>query len=149
MAKYRLEELEEENEELRQRVAALEAVLAPGQHENRYRLTAFEARLLASLAKGGLRTFEHLYQIIYSGRLDPPDTKTLKAHVWKLRQKLIPFGLDVRTVWGQGYELPPASLAILNCPRDGHPRGQAIMDAPTVRVDEGQTRCSNSCSPSA
>ena len=111
-----VEKLEDENDELRERVRQLEELcfgttaLMPAELE----LTGSESRLLAHLLAAPHATKDSLLAAIYSARPDdPPEIKIIDVFVCKVRKKIRPFGLDIQTVWGQGYLMPPASKAKL------------------------------------
>ena len=102
--------------QLRGRVAALEAQIAsmtatlcseadyvvPG-------LTVIHALMLGLLLRRGLVAYEAVHQFLYG--LDPqggPQLKTLQVHIHNLRRRL-PEGIEIKTIWGQGFELTDAS----------------------------------------
>ncbi len=73
-------------------------------------LTMQEHALLEILAaaKGNVRSKERLLASIYALQPDePPELKIIDVFVCKLRKKLKPLGVEILTVWGQGYRLLP------------------------------------------
>lgn len=42
---------------------------------------------------------------------EEPDAKIVDVFICKARKKIAPFGIQIETLWGQGYRLPPASKA--------------------------------------
>jgi DNA-binding response OmpR family regulator len=59
-------------------------------------------------------TKEQLYDDLYGARpeCDWPEVKLLDVMVFKLRRKLDPIGLEIRTVWGRGWTIVPPDTAI-------------------------------------
>ena len=52
------------------------------------------------------------HQAWYGDRIaDPPDIKVIDVMVCKTRKKLALHGIEIRTVWGVGYEIPEESKA--------------------------------------
>jgi hypothetical protein len=50
---------------------------------------------------------------LYSDQADePPDEKILDVWICKMRKNLKPFGIEVKTHWGESWEIPEASKAI-------------------------------------
>ena len=103
----RLEAVEIENQRLRNRVEILErecgmTMLAP----MRWGLTAHEAKLLGVLCKRPAVTKDGIMAALYrdEGR-DEPEIKIVDVFVCKLRRKLTPFGVEIKTLWGQGYSM--------------------------------------------
>lgn len=73
-------------------------------------LTRQEFALIEILvaAKGHVRSRERLLDVLYSLQPDdPPEIKIIDVFVCKLRKKLTPLGVEILTVWGQGYRLVP------------------------------------------
>jgi DNA-binding response OmpR family regulator len=65
------------------------------------------AQLLIMLADGKPRNKERLHAALYYRRpdIDAPDTKIMDGLVCKLRKHVEPFGVQISTVWGNGYRL--------------------------------------------
>lgn len=111
----RLEALEAENERLRDRVEELEALF--GQRwlpPMAFALTGSEARLFGRFLRGGLCTKDHLMTVCYrDGRMldgEEPEMKIIDVFVCKLRRKIKRWGLEIGTVWGQGYQMSPEMI---------------------------------------
>ncbi|MFC3074945.1 helix-turn-helix domain-containing protein [Shinella pollutisoli] len=93
---------------LRERVRQLEHALSPSvvAIDMAWQLTSSEARVFACLATRAKATKEMILQALYSDRPDDaPEPKIVDVFVCKLRKKLKPFGIEITTVWGQGYSL--------------------------------------------
>ena len=105
----------QENSMLREQVRQLTEMIGGTLFEfpRYWKLTRAEQRLLNSLYTGskGFRRHEALmYAVAHS---DWADDALLKVQVCKVRKKLKPFGIEIKTVWGEGYELTPASSEII------------------------------------
>ncbi len=112
----RLETIERENEQLRDRIAQLEALLFESERlPLELRLTTHEEALVAFLLKRNEVSKDQILTAIY-GLLpddDEPELKIIDVYVCKARKKLAPFGLQIKTIWGRGYCLPPATKTTL------------------------------------
>lgn len=76
------------------------------------RLTANEFGVLQLLHQRMPRvlTKQALLSSLYQLRPDdPPEIKIVDVWICKLRKKLKPLGINIDTVWGQGYRMLPAS----------------------------------------
>lgn len=111
----RLEVVEQENLLLRERIAVLEAVLMESAKPAiEWGLTSQEARVFGVLVNRELATKDAIMLGLYSGRAGDDgevEPKIVDVFVCKIRKKLKPFGVEIRTVWGQGYALDPATRA--------------------------------------
>lgn len=108
--------LEAENDDLRDRVRALEGVLFGESWRSpvEFGLTGTEARILGMLVEHGRMTKAVLMFGLYEDRIDGgPEPKILDVLVCKIRAKLKPFGLSVMTHWGEGYGLDDEARAAL------------------------------------
>jgi two-component system cell cycle response regulator CtrA len=106
----RLEALEAENQRLRDRVTQLEEVVGFSIDLPIFLgLTTHEARLFGALLKRPVWTKEQLLFALYSGRHDDeqPEIKIIDVYVCKARKKLARWGIEIETLWGQGYRLAP------------------------------------------
>lgn len=101
--------LEEENDELRERIIVLEeqigvrieAPLVLG-------LTGQEARIFGALMSRDLLTKEMMLAVLYLSRgLDEAEQKIVDVFICKMRPKLKAYGITIETVWGRGYLLKP------------------------------------------
>lgn len=113
----RLEVLERENEMLRARIAQLEEALfatdsfvAPAA----WGLSRLEAQVFGVLLARPLARKDTIMQALYAGRAgDPPEDNICDLWICKLRRKLRPFGIEIKTAWGQGWMLEPETRAAL------------------------------------
>lgn len=101
----RLEAVEADNDRLRARIEILEQsfgmdFLPPIE----WGLTAHESKVLGVLMKREAVTKEGIMAALYDGR-DDPEIKIVDVFVCKLRRKLKPFGVEVATLWGRGYQM--------------------------------------------
>jgi len=97
-----------EIETLRERIAQLEAALVPDDVALpiEWGLTSSEARLFAFLTTRDVAAKAAIMHALYGDRIDDePEMKIVDVFVCKLRRKLKPFAVDIRTIWGQGYAL--------------------------------------------
>jgi hypothetical protein len=110
----RVSELCEEVRRLNDRIEMIEDALSselqgwfcPG-------LTATQKRVVALLVKKRFATKSAIMAFLYSDRADdPPEEKIVDVMICKIRPKLPP-GCEIRTVWGEGFELTEASIRIL------------------------------------
>ncbi len=102
------EYLKEENRQLRAMLVARE-FNTPVE----WGLSRCEEKLLSSLyaAPGHMRRKEALR---IASCLDPDaDEKVVEVRVSKMRKKLKPYGVIIRTVWGEGYELTQEAADII------------------------------------
>jgi two-component system cell cycle response regulator CtrA len=111
----RLEALQSEVGRLRERIAVLEGALgfdSPAPVE--LRLTPHEALLFNVLTKREMVTKSTALSALYSdfGK-DEAEPKIVDVFICKLRKKVRPFGIEVETVWGQGYRMSAESKAIV------------------------------------
>lgn len=106
----RLEAVEAENELLREQVARLEGLMgitmkAPIE----LGLTPHEAGVFGVLMARDMVTKDMVMAAIYrNGAKDEAEIKIVDVFVCKIRKKLKPFGIEIATIWGQGYRLTPA-----------------------------------------
>jgi DNA-binding response OmpR family regulator len=62
------------------------------------------------LAENGVCTKEHLYDVLYKHKHNyKPDPKILRDLLCAIRKQLRPLGIEVKTVFGVGYIMPPES----------------------------------------
>lgn len=107
--------LEAEIEALQDRVAVLEDALGMRiEVPFVLRLTRQEAQLFGFLLKRDLVTKEQAMTVLYGDRPNGIDVeiKIIDVFVCKMRKKLKSFGIEIETVWGQGYRLLAPSKAI-------------------------------------
>uniref|UniRef100_UPI00333BC414 helix-turn-helix domain-containing protein n=1 Tax=Mesorhizobium sp. M0050 TaxID=2956861 RepID=UPI00333BC414 len=99
---------QQELDMLRERIRQLEDALVPPSISVplEWLLTSSEARLFAFLTTRQIASKAAIMQAIYSaGADDEPEPKIVDVFVCKIRKKLKPFGVQIETVWGQGYSL--------------------------------------------
>ncbi len=80
------------------------------------RLTGSEARVLGVLLTRDMVHKPQIMAALYNERIhddEIPETKIVDVFVCKMRKKLKRFGVDVETVWGQGYKLSPDSRRLV------------------------------------
>ena len=111
----RLEVVKQENLLLRERVAALEAILMDcWQPPIEWRLTHQEALVFGVLVNRDLATKDAIMAALYAERVtdeEVPEPKITDVFICKVRKKLKPFGIEIRTVWGQGWALDAETRA--------------------------------------
>ena len=74
------------------------------------KLTYSERMLLGLLMRRHRVTKDQMMTMLYADRPDEePDSKILDVMICKMRKKLSPHGVEIRTIHGAGYELPPTS----------------------------------------
>lgn len=104
----RLDLVQRENDELRERVALLERVLCQAERPFPFEwaLTASEARVFGVLVSREMATKDAIMAGLYGSRLkDEAEEKIVDVFICKLRKKLGRFGIQIRTHWGQGFSL--------------------------------------------
>ncbi len=110
-----IEKLENENEELRERIIQLEemlgySIVVPVE----LGLTASEAKVLGYLNKVEYASKEGILNALYGDRPnDIPELKIVDVFICKIRGKIRQFGIKIETVWGRGYRLPPQSKSVM------------------------------------
>jgi two-component system cell cycle response regulator CtrA len=106
--------LRDQNDELREKVRQLEEVIGLSfQAPVEFGLTRREEMVLGTLLRRERLSKEQIMTVMYSDRISVPDIRILDVYVCRLRKKLKPFEIEIRTMWGIGYALPPASKAII------------------------------------
>ena len=112
----RLEAVERENDMLRARIAQLEDALAGSAVALpiEWGLTPQESRVLGVLRARSMATKEAVMAALYVdlGK-DEAEPKIVDVFICKIRKKLKPFGVEIKTVWGQGYSLAEKSRAVI------------------------------------
>lgn len=101
---------------LEERIRQLEEALMPHQNlpPQEWCLTQQEARVYAHLAskKGETCTKESVMMALYSDRAgDTPELKIVDVFVCKMRKKLKKHGVEILTIWGQGYAIQQPTAA--------------------------------------
>lgn len=72
-------------------------------------ISPMERRLLGIIAKTGRAHHERIRTALYAHKSDPPGDKIIHVHVSHLRRKLKPYGIEIKTTFGEGYWLTPES----------------------------------------
>jgi two-component system cell cycle response regulator CtrA len=109
----RLDALEAENERLRDELEALKAslglrFLAPVEMG----LTGHETKMFGRLLRGDAVSKDGLMNAVYTvGIDDQPEIKIIDVFICKIRKKLKPFGIEIATIWGVGYQMTAQSVA--------------------------------------
>ena len=105
----RLETVEVENEMLREQIAKLELLLGmQAAAPIEFRLTGKEEGVFGVLMAREIATKEMVMFALYSSLgKDEAEPKIVDVFICKIRRKLKPFGIDIKTVWGKGYYLTP------------------------------------------
>lgn len=102
--------LERENEELHERIAQLEGMLGQTWLPPIFGLTSKEEQVVQSLLSSDVMTSERAMLALYSDNPDdPPDEKIIDVFVCKIRKKLEPFGVEIKTHWGRGWSMSTES----------------------------------------
>ena len=81
--------------------------------KSRLELTNKESMIVATLIRHGRASKDRLYFALYGQNDDPPDAKIIDVFVCKIRKKL-PEGVEIKTIWGAGYEMHLASIEALH-----------------------------------
>lgn len=101
-------------------------------------LSSSEAAVLNLLLKRSILTKSHFQAAIYGDDPDGgPDPKILDVYIHKIRQKVEPFGVVIKTQRGEGYRLTPESFAMLDAMSRGAPpplKGELVGSA-LARLD--------------
>lgn len=110
----RVGQLTDELDELRETVRQLRAVQFNSEWipPPAIKLTPYEARIVGCLmGRETFCSFDLLMMALYSDRSsgEMPLDKIVPTFVCKARAKLVPWGIEIRNVWGRGYVMPPDS----------------------------------------
>lgn len=107
--------VERENEELRERILQLEALLHNhGNLPSQLQLTPKEEAIVSLLLDRDSVTKEQAMLNLYSERIDgAPHDKIIDVFICRIREKIEPFGINIETLWGRGYTMSPESKAEL------------------------------------
>ncbi|QYJ00776.1 winged helix-turn-helix domain-containing protein [Thalassovita mediterranea] len=103
----RIDALEAENDELRERISQLEAELYGDDWccPVDFRLTRAEALLLSLLVKNERMSKELAHRALCDRQGADTEPKIVDVFICKARKKLAPFGVHIHTLWGTGYYL--------------------------------------------
>ena len=111
----RLEAIEDENDRLRERIRQLEKVMGMDiTLPLEWGLTGHERMVFGVLMARSMATKDACMAALYRNvGKDEADPKIVDVFVCKMRKKLGPFGVVIKTVWGAGYKLEPDIKAIV------------------------------------
>ncbi|GLQ09210.1 hypothetical protein GCM10007913_11420 [Devosia yakushimensis] len=108
-----------EIETLRERIRQLEELLLPSNIPVpvEWCLTGKEMRVFSHLASRDMGTKASIMAALYSDRIDEePNPKIVDVFVCKLRAKLKPYNVHIRTIWGTGYALDDREQFLMAVP---------------------------------
>jgi two-component system cell cycle response regulator CtrA len=111
----RIAELEEENEELREKVGAFLGKVAAetAAFPVSWGLSPTEARILGVLMIREWATRDQLFVAIKAGGRPSYLLQVISVHICRLRKKLAPLGARIDVRWGYGYEISAANKRII------------------------------------
>ena len=106
--------LEAENETLREESRGLrKALLGAAEPPPYFDLTPSEAQMFGILLNNRTARTETFMAALFSTDADdPPEEKILDVWICKMRKKLKPYGIEIKTHWGECWEMPEASKEI-------------------------------------
>jgi DNA-binding response OmpR family regulator len=78
----------------------------------KFGFTPQEGRVFCALYKRERCTRGALLAAMRHNLRDEPTNGAISVCLFKVRRKAARFGMQIATVWGQGYAMPPASKAI-------------------------------------
>jgi DNA-binding response OmpR family regulator len=111
-----------ETARLRDRIEELERILGMREVLPRpWGLTRREAAVLGLLLRRQVLSATQLFEAIWGGDSDR-ETKIVEVVVCKLRAKLRPHGIAIRTEYGTGYFIPPQAKAAARAKIEAHQR---------------------------
>jgi two-component system cell cycle response regulator CtrA len=103
------QELERLVDTQRERIRQLEELLVPSSTlvPQEWMLTTKEARVFSHLTTRQIASKRTIMQALYFDQHsdDEPQEKIVDVFVCKMRKKLKPYGVQIETIWGQGYSL--------------------------------------------
>lgn len=110
----RIDELREENRQLRERIAELTGANDAWAARKAFGLTDTEARVLMLIVRCGQAEYRHLEDSIW-GEDDGCESDNpggcIRSHVKRLRRKIRPHGVDIGTIYGFGFAMDEATRA--------------------------------------
>lgn len=110
----RIDELEEENRQLRERIAELTGINDTWAARQAFGLTDTEARVLLLIVRCGQAEYRHLEASIWDdldGCASDNPPGCIRSHVKRMRKKIRPHGIDVETIYSFGYAISESSRA--------------------------------------
>jgi two-component system cell cycle response regulator CtrA len=129
-----------ELQRLRDRVEELEALLGVdrsivGRIRDAFNIEPRHAQIVGMLLSRDFVTRDGLYTVLYGDlpEKDWPNDKILDAQICKLRPRLVPFGIEINTKWGEGWSMTKADKAKVRAILHGGdgPAMAVPPDAPT------------------
>jgi DNA-binding response OmpR family regulator len=100
--------LRDENELLKAQIAYLTGAMASHDALPReWKLTTGEERIIRILVSREFASMEGIITALYWDKEEPIDPEgTIRVMVSKMRKKLRPHGIEIKTHWGRGFYLP-------------------------------------------
>jgi two-component system cell cycle response regulator CtrA len=121
----RIRMLEDELTLKDERIRLLEEAIAGANVEDHalyFDLTPQQAICFGVLLKNRAPRRSAFMAALYSGRADDEiEPKIIDVFICQMRKKLIPLGIEIKTHWGECYEMPETSKA----------RARALMEMPS------------------
>lgn len=108
LLRERCELLEEENRQLRSIIADLTGQNEAADARSVFGFTRAEASVFMVLARCGRASYRQLEDAVYSDRKLTEilgSEEAIRTHVKRMRRKIRPFGVEVRTVYQFGYSM--------------------------------------------
>jgi two-component system cell cycle response regulator CtrA len=102
------QQLREENDLLKEQIAYLtSALMGSDVLPLEWNLTESEERVMRVMISREFATKEAISAALYWDKDEPSDAiKTIDVMVCRIRRKLKPYGIDIKTHWGRGFYLP-------------------------------------------
>ena len=126
----------DENQRLRDRVEELEMLLGKDTSLASKLCAAYQiepemADVLALIFNRNFVSHQSMFTVLFGARpdCDQPDPRVMDVQICKLRRKLRPYGITIKTQWGQGWSMPVASKDRLRAMLRALPRSHADMPA--------------------
>ena len=98
-----IEEVEEENRQLRELIGATPEFEFVMQCQHVLGLTNSCAKLLSILLRGRVRSHEGIWMAYCGPSHERPTLRVISALIVPIRKALRPYGVEVKTVWGEGF----------------------------------------------
>ena len=100
-------------EELRERIMVLEQMLgARDGVPEQFGFKGNPQKVLGMLLRREFCSKESMMTVLYGDQVLPPDDGVLAVMVCRLRKRLSPIGVEIETVWGQGWRMTAKSKRI-------------------------------------
>lgn len=114
MQSSEVQSLKRENEQLRDRLTVLEDSLGVSLRAPRVlRLSRMKERIFCALYRRGFVERDALMAAMYGADAYNKDPKILDVCICHMRKKCDPVGVEIKNVYGRGYEMPEASRLIV------------------------------------